>query len=208
MAKQQATLRRAKGDLPKHDTPGPEVPSAPAHAPPAPPAPPAQDEPTLELDMPPAAVAAVQQYINNTVNLRLSQARTTEKDTVISGPDADADLTAGDLVGHDWHPPTGWQKILFDDGHCEAHPSPPSSHDPEARRKILDKVDEAYSSMLPTPQVPDRKKPQQLLVNMEWRKLFKEVQRWGDTCPITVVRDKTILPEDGPRFKFVTEAPY
>jgi hypothetical protein len=104
--------------------------------------------------------------------------------------------------------PRGWQKIPMDNGTMEAWPIPEQMwgeipFDQEIRRKTLKKVDEEWDKMVPTREFPDKPAPALMLVNPQWRSLFREVQSWGDDCPIMLINDKRRLPGSGPQFKFI-----
>lgn len=109
----------------------------------------------------------------------------------IKGPEAE--------IPHDWQP------IMVGDNQWQAWPMPPSSYDPEARRKILAQVDAAYQRCLPTEEHPTRRAVS-MLVNPLWHKLFPATRYWGDPPVEVMLADQeSQLPQDAPRFKFVAE---
>lgn len=131
------------------------------------------------------------------------------KDDLLGEHAGQVGLTPGQIIMPSDPIPLGWQRIFFDNGVVQAWPLPEPGFNPTLRTDTMKQVDQAYIRSLPTPDFPDRQ-PVQLRVNKRWRDLFRDVQSWGDSCPVTLVTDDEFPDEVStqPAFRFVlnTEA--
>lgn len=118
-------------------------------------------------------------------------------------------ILEGEIIPPGWVPPDGYQAIVYRDGTMRAHRRGKANFDQDITTRTLNKVTEAFKAwMTPTKDNPKPVAPKRLLINSEWRKLFKSVKTWGDHTDIEKVADDRFKDKDGkvltgPQFKFV-----
>ena len=118
----------------------------------------------------------------------------------------DMEFKPGQWVEASQRLPPGWQKVPIEGGTYQAWPT--AEHfkgrqvGVDERGKVLKALDKEYREIGPNPAFPQRPKPTRLSVNRAFRKLFRNVQSWGEV-PINRVDDSQFAgPKWQPQFRF------
>jgi hypothetical protein len=105
--------------------------------------------------------------------------------------------------------PKGWTRVPMGDGTMEAWPKAMLKYgtkfDSTICSKLLKAVDQEFEKHQPDKDNPEKLSPKIMIVNGRFKEIIKHQQSWGDNCPIVLIRDKDILPGDGPQFRVICD---
>ena len=110
--------------------------------------------------------------------------------------------TPGQFAAPGTPPPAGWAMVHMGEGQYELWPKAPDDFDPEARMKVLSRLDDAYDkAMKPTEEDKTPTPPEEIIVNKKFAEMF-HMRRYRES-QISVTDDARKVPGNAPQFKFV-----